>query len=105
MLARYREPDRPRLIEGFLAYVAGLVVVAFVALIVVVLFLFAAKPSLAQIRPPHACVQLAKLYGFTVPDNFTREQAEAALSQLNVRMILVPEARRCRAAIISELKK
>lgn len=57
------------------------------------------------IKPPYACVKLAKLYGFTAPESFTREQAEAALAQLNLRMILVPEARRCRAAIIMEMKK
>lgn len=80
-------------------------VLMFAALLALFLF-YPTRPALADpIKPPRDCVKLAAMFGATTPETFSRAEAKAALAQLNVRMILVPEARNCRAAIEKELKK
>ena len=105
-----QEPQRVE-VNGLIRLVVvciGLSVAAvllFVALVLIFLF-YPARSAMAEpIKPPRDCVQLAAMFGATPPETFTRDEAKAALAQLNIRMILVPEARRCRAAIEKELKK
>lgn len=111
-LPRYRPKYAPpdwfeRLKHTFLAWVAflifGLLILAFVA----GLFLLAAQPSLAAepIKTPQACAKLAALFGATAPNTMTRAEVKAAFDQINIRMVLVPQARDCHRALKSELSK
>lgn len=91
----------------FLAWLAALILGLLIAAFVAGAILFSAKPSLAgePIKTPKACAELAAIFGATLPETYSQSDAENALAQLDARMILVPEARRCRSAIIKELRK
>lgn len=104
---RHAKVDWIKSVKHLAAAVAGVTFWTVLAIALLVSAFLAAKPALAGelIKPPRACVKFAALFGATLPGSFTRNEAESALAQIDIRMILVPEARRCRAAIILELKK
>jgi hypothetical protein len=64
----------------------------------------AAQP---QIKTPPDCVKLAAKYapGTPIQTTYTRAEAQRVLAELGWKMIGIPEARACRAAIIRELKR
>lgn len=104
--------ERRGLVESTVLYVLG-IAAAIAALILLGLFLvlafmFASQPSLAeQITVPRACAAVAEQYGMTAPAKMDRAEIIQHLNSVDVIAIgaLVPAVQRCRDALKLELKK
>ncbi len=87
------------LTQTFLAWVAVLILAALICLLVALLFLFAAKPSLAQFVVPQACIDLAKSFGRSLPPELGRFKYERAKAELKLLSDADPAVKACRAAL------
>jgi hypothetical protein len=78
---------------------------SFLALALVVAFFWmvftigSARGQTSVIKTPAACARLAAQFGFAASPTYSREEVKVAISHLDFRMMLVKDARDCRAAL------
>lgn len=103
------QTEGPRWLErgvfGIIAIFGGAIFSAFVLAAIILALMTVARAEVQTIKPPRACVKLAKQFNATLPETFTRAEAQHALDNLGVQMILNAQARACRTAIKMELKR
>lgn len=85
--------------DALAALAAFLALALPVAFFWMVFTLGAARGHPAAIKTPSACVRLAQQFGFNASPTYGVAEAKAALGHLDLRMMLVKDARDCRAAL------
>lgn len=87
------------LTHTFLAWVAALIFGALVALAAALAFLFATQPSLADVRVPQECLDLAMKYGRPLAPTLSRFRANQIKAELKLLSDDEPMVKKCRDAV------
>ena len=91
--------------DAMAAFAAFLAIALPIAFFWLVFTIAPARGHPAVIKTPTACVRLAAQFGFTASPAYSRAEAKDALSHLDLRMMLVRDARLCRSALKREMAK
>ena len=83
----------------FLAWVAVVIFGGLVALAIALAFLFISQPSLAQVRVPQECIDLAMKYGRPLPATMSRFRASQVKAELKLLSDDEPMVKKCREAV------
>ncbi len=87
------------LTHEFLAWVAVVIFGGLVALAIALAFLFISQPSLAQVRVPQDCIDLAMKYGRPMPATMSRFRASQVKAELKLLSDDEPMVKKCRDAV------
>ena len=85
--------------DTFLAWTAALIFGILVAFFVALSFLFSSKPSLAQVRVPQECIDLAMKYGRPLAPTLSRFRAAQIKAELKLLSDDDPDVKKCRLAV------
>ena len=94
-----RRRDGESLKHTFRAWVAVIVFGGLIALAAALTFLFVSQPSLADVRVPQECIDLAMKYGRPIPSTMSRFRANQVKAELNQLSDDEPMVKKCRDAV------